>query len=334
MNVSDFNSKNRAEMVDRIVKKRILTESSWNIENFDTAEKIEEELKRLQNEKEKHLKDDDMPSMYYENIDKHIEELNAKMDTSECDCKKVLKEEIEYLEEWSLFKSKKEKNINNNNRKINQEYELFKSKYDDLIKSVPDADMNKKTRRISHSELRIIRDEYLSYMLSDRNVDSFRKLYLNTTVVDHGKWVLIKNTNQILDKEYRELIDSDDERFQEYIKYLREALLNLVKEDEEENEMTYNRNYFKKRDLEESRLPSDPSVDPQFGVPSQKKYPLFDEQHVRSAIKLFGHVDPAYERELARAIIAKMRKYNIPYNSVGPDNRLYKYIPEKFRKEE
>ena len=37
-------------MVDRIVKKRILTESSWNIESFDTAEKIEEELKRLQNE--------------------------------------------------------------------------------------------------------------------------------------------------------------------------------------------------------------------------------------------------------------------------------------------
>lgn len=234
MNISDFNSKNRAEMVDRIVKKRILTESSWNIENFDTEEKVKEELKRLQNEKEKHLKDDDMPSMYYENIDKHIEELNAKMDTSECDCKKVLKETKEYqqitIDDWKKEKEKKDKE------------------------------------------------------------------------------------------------DAERERWNEIRKN--------QKEDEEENEMIYNRNYFKKRGLAESRLPSDPSVDPQFGVPSQKKYPLFDEQHVRSAIKLFGHVDPAYERELARAIIAKMKKYNIPYNSVGPDNRLYKYIPEKFRKEE
>lgn len=175
MNVSDFNSKNRAEMVDRIIKKKVLAESSWNIESFDTKEKIEEELKRLHDEKEKHLKNDDMPSFYFENIDNHIEELNNKMREFDCKCEEK---------------------------------------------------------------------------------------------------------------------------------------------------------------IQESRLPSDPSVDPQFGVPSQKKYPLFDEQHVRSAIKLFGHVDPAYERELARAIIAKMKKYNIPYNSVGPDNRLYKYIPEKFRKEE
>ena len=155
MNVSDFNSKNRAEMVDRIIKKKVLAESSWNIESFDTKEKIEEELKRLHDEKEKHLKNDDMPSFYFENIDNHIEELNNKMREFDCKCEEK---------------------------------------------------------------------------------------------------------------------------------------------------------------IQESRLPSDPSVDPQFGVPSQKKYPLFDEQHVRSAIKLFGHVDPAYERELARAIIAKMKKYNLTKN--------------------
>ena len=39
---------------------------------FDSAEKIGKELSRLHSEKEKHLKADDMPSIYYENIDKHI----------------------------------------------------------------------------------------------------------------------------------------------------------------------------------------------------------------------------------------------------------------------
>ena len=52
MNVSDFNSKNRAEMVDRIVKKRILAESSWNIESFDTAENHKVELKVRDTKKE------------------------------------------------------------------------------------------------------------------------------------------------------------------------------------------------------------------------------------------------------------------------------------------
>lgn len=78
----------------------------------------------------------------------------------------------------------------------------------------------------------------------------------------------------------------------------------------------------------ESRLPEDGS-DPQYGVPEVKKYPLFDEAHVRSAIKLFGHVEPKYEQELARAIIVKMKKYGISYDVVGKENKLYKYIPQK-----
>ena len=71
-----------------------------------------------------------------------------------------------------------------------------------------------------------------------------------------------------------------------------------------------------KKVLKENRLPKDPTIDPQFGVPEQKKYPLYDEKHVKSAIKLFGHVDPAYERQLAMAIIAKMKTYDIPYRAI------------------
>lgn len=83
----------------------------------------------------------------------------------------------------------------------------------------------------------------------------------------------------------------------------------------------------------ENRLPEN-GRDPQYGVPQQKKYPLFDKEHVVSAVRLFGHVDPQFEEQLARAIIAKMRKYNIPFDIVGKDNNLYKYIPEKYLKEE
>ena len=80
------------------------------------------------------------------------------------------------------------------------------------------------------------------------------------------------------------------------------------------------------KDMTESRLPSDGS-DPEFGVPQEEKYPLYDKKHVISAIKLFGHVNPKYESQLAHAIIKRMKKYNIPFSMVGEDNNLHKYIP-------
>ena len=39
--------------------------------------------------------------------------------------------------------------------------------------------------------------------------------------------------------------------------------------------------------------------DSAFGVPSQRKFPLDTEAHVRSAIKFFNYVDPEDEAELA-----------------------------------
>lgn len=83
--------------------------------------------------------------------------------------------------------------------------------------------------------------------------------------------------------------------------------------------------FTKKIVATESRLPTDGS-DPEFGVPQQEKYPLFDKQHVISAIKLFGHVEPKYESQLAYAIIKRMKKYGISEDMVGEDNKLYKYL--------
>lgn len=70
--------------------------------------------------------------------------------------------------------------------------------------------------------------------------------------------------------------------------------------------------------------------DPKYGVPEQKKFPMPDADHVRSAIKFFNYVDPKYERQLARAILIRMREYGLSFDdfTVGEENRFSKYIPE------
>lgn len=67
-----------------------------------------------------------------------------------------------------------------------------------------------------------------------------------------------------------------------------------------------------------------------YGVPSQKKFPMPDAAHVRSAIRFFNYVDPAHEKELARAILKRMKEYGLTFNdfTVGNENRFSKYIPQ------
>lgn len=66
-----------------------------------------------------------------------------------------------------------------------------------------------------------------------------------------------------------------------------------------------------------------------YGVPELKKYPMPDEAHVKSAIRFFNYVDPKYERELAFAILERMKEYDMSFEDfgVGDENRFKKYIP-------
>ena len=80
--------------------------------------------------------------------------------------------------------------------------------------------------------------------------------------------------------------------------------------------------------IKRSELP-----DSVFGIPQERKYPMPDEKHTRSAIKLFNHVDPKYEEQLAKAVIKNMKKYGIDGSVVGPNNRLRKYLPKDMIKE-
>ena len=67
-----------------------------------------------------------------------------------------------------------------------------------------------------------------------------------------------------------------------------------------------------------------------YGVLEQKKFPMPDADHVRSAIRFFNYVDPRYEKELASAILRRMKEYGLSFDdfTVGEENRFSKYIPE------
>lgn len=68
-----------------------------------------------------------------------------------------------------------------------------------------------------------------------------------------------------------------------------------------------------------------------YGIPEQKKFPMPDAAHVRSAIKFFNYADPSYEEGLAKAILRRMKEYGMSFDdfTVGEENRFSKYIPEK-----
>lgn len=67
-----------------------------------------------------------------------------------------------------------------------------------------------------------------------------------------------------------------------------------------------------------------------YGIPELKKFPMPDAAHVKSAIRFFNYVTPAYEKELARNILKRIKEYHITDIIVGPDNRFKKYYtPEE-----
>lgn len=69
-----------------------------------------------------------------------------------------------------------------------------------------------------------------------------------------------------------------------------------------------------------------------YGLPKLKKYPMPDARHVKSAIKFFNYVNPSHEKELAAAIIKRMKEYGMSFANlhVGEENRFSKYIPDSY----
>ena len=83
--------------------------------------------------------------------------------------------------------------------------------------------------------------------------------------------------------------------------------------------------------LNESSLDRSKVKEEDFGIPELKKYPMPDKKHVLLAIRMFNHVDTKHEKQLAKAIIKKMKEYHIQPDMVGDKNRLKKYLPKHFK---
>ena len=66
--------------------------------------------------------------------------------------------------------------------------------------------------------------------------------------------------------------------------------------------------------------------DSKFGNKEQRKYPLDTRKHVLSAIRLFGHCEEKYKKEVASAIFSAMKRYKIPMSVIGEKNSLRNYL--------
>ena len=69
----------------------------------------------------------------------------------------------------------------------------------------------------------------------------------------------------------------------------------------------------------------------EFGLPRTRQYPLNDEQHIRQAVRMFGHCkDPSDRKILASNIFKKAEEHGVELN-IGKKNPLYEYIPKKLQ---
>lgn len=66
--------------------------------------------------------------------------------------------------------------------------------------------------------------------------------------------------------------------------------------------------------------------DTTFGIPETRSFPMPDMAHVKAAIRMFNHVQPQYERELASNVLKAMKKYGISTDTIGENNKLKKYV--------
>lgn len=88
-------------------------------------------------------------------------------------------------------------------------------------------------------------------------------------------------------------------------------------------------------DLKHGELTDEEVEKRKYAFPEERKFPMPDAKHVRSAIRFFNYVDPDKEEKLAKAILERMDEYGMSFDDfeVGDENRFKKYIPKKEQKE-
>jgi hypothetical protein len=64
-----------------------------------------------------------------------------------------------------------------------------------------------------------------------------------------------------------------------------------------------------------------------YGLPDERKFPLNDSNHIRSAIAFFSHCDNSKKKELAKRIIKAAKIHNI---TISKDSEVYKALYEAY----
>ena len=138
------------------------------------------------------------------------------------------------------------------------------------------------------------------------------------------------NYSRILDKKYNDFFDYlmnmkfsiDDSAMEGITKYKQTGAKEEVEFTPEQLDEFYTRLKSKLANGEESSTSKERT---DFGIPSLKKYPMPDADHVKSAIRFFNYVEPEYEAELAANINKYIEKYDMHDLNVGENNRFSKY---------
>ena len=91
---------------------------------------------------------------------------------------------------------------------------------------------------------------------------------------------------------------------------------------EEDNSSTMLETYL----MEMTKKERDSIPESQFGLEEERKYPLDSAEHVRSAIKLFGHCPENRKHHLAKRIMAAAKKHGV---EIKEDTEVYKYANSK-----
>lgn len=158
------------------------------------------------------------------------------------------------------------------------------------------------------------RDDKTKWVVSLEITKNYRGYGLSKQILDYAvknmncKYLSVNKNNKIAKKVY------DDYGFKVY------------RESDTMYFMTIDKSVKESYMIEEMKRSE--LSDDVFGIPQERKYPMPDEKHVRSAIKLFNYVEPKYEKQLAKKIIVNMKKYNIDASMVGDKNRLKQYLPK------
>lgn len=165
--------------------------------------------------------------------------------------------------------------------------------------------------------------DWWSFSWRDENLFEIFKWYNEHRTKQYIHPTTLSIIREILEEIWKILIMQETIQNKDISVIEKEYMLWFMRQPEEENE-DEDEEYIEHSDTEEDEH--------KYGVPEQKKFPLPDADHVKSAIRFFNYVDRRYEKELAKAILERAEEYGVVFGediNVGDDNKFKKYLPKK-----